>query len=74
MRYLDDLGVNLKLARAMGMTTIKVDDPAVALAELGELQRWPDGAKDEGRRPPIRRRSVVGQTSHEGGSRVAGKR
>jgi putative hydrolase of the HAD superfamily len=32
--YLDDLGVNLKPARAMGMTTIKVVDPVVALAEL----------------------------------------
>ena len=32
--FLDDLGVNLKAARALGMTTIKVDDPAVALAEL----------------------------------------
>jgi putative hydrolase of the HAD superfamily len=32
--FLDDLGVNLKPARAMGMTTIKVDDPAVAIAEL----------------------------------------
>ena len=32
--FLDDLGVNLKPARAMGMTTIKVTDPAVALAEL----------------------------------------
>ncbi|MDW3219193.1 MAG: HAD-IA family hydrolase [Acidimicrobiales bacterium] len=32
--FLDDLGVNLKPARAMGMTTIKVMDPAVALAEL----------------------------------------
>ena len=32
--YLDDLGVNLKPARAMGMTTIKVLDPAVAIAEL----------------------------------------
>lgn len=32
--YLDDLGVNLKPARAMGMTTIKVIDPDVALAEL----------------------------------------
>lgn len=35
--FLDDLGVNLKPARAMGMTTIKVDDPAVALAELERL-------------------------------------
>jgi len=32
--YLDDLGANLKPARAMGMRTIKVDDPATALAEL----------------------------------------
>lgn len=34
---LDDLGVNLKPARAMGMTTIKVTDPAAAIAELGAL-------------------------------------
>lgn len=33
--YLDDLGINLKPARAMGMTTIKVTDPATALADLG---------------------------------------
>lgn len=32
--YLDDLGVNLKPAREMGMHTIKVGDPRVALAEL----------------------------------------
>jgi putative hydrolase of the HAD superfamily len=32
--YLDDLGVNLKPARAMGMTTIKVADAAQAIAEL----------------------------------------
>ena len=32
--FLDDLGINLKPARAMGMTTIKVTDPAAALAEL----------------------------------------
>lgn len=32
--FLDDLGVNLKPARAMGMTTIKVVDPAQALKEL----------------------------------------
>lgn len=32
--YIDDLGVNLKPAREMGMTTIKVIDPAVALAEM----------------------------------------
>lgn len=33
--FLDDLGINLKPARAMGMTTIKVVDPHLALAELG---------------------------------------
>ena len=32
--YLDDLGINLKPARAMGMTTIKVTDPGLALREL----------------------------------------
>jgi len=32
--FLDDLGVNLKSARALGMTTIKVDEPGRALAEL----------------------------------------
>src|ERR1700744_1043852 len=32
--YLDDLGVNLKPAREMGMTTIKVVDAAQALTEL----------------------------------------
>ena len=35
--FLDDLGVNLKPARAMGMRTIKVIDPAAALAELGSV-------------------------------------
>lgn len=35
--FLDDLGVNLKPARAMGMTTIKVTDPDAALDELGAL-------------------------------------
>ena len=32
--FLDDLGVNLKPAAAMGMTTIKVVDPDQALADL----------------------------------------
>jgi putative hydrolase of the HAD superfamily len=32
--YLDDLGSNLKPARTMGMHTIKVDNPDVAIAEL----------------------------------------
>jgi putative hydrolase of the HAD superfamily len=32
--FLDDLGINLKPAREMGMHTIKVEDPGVAIAEL----------------------------------------
>lgn len=32
--FLDDLGINLKPAKAMGMRTIKVGDPDVALHEL----------------------------------------
>ncbi len=32
--YLDDLGVNLKPAKAMGMTTIKVENAAQAIGEL----------------------------------------
>lgn len=32
--FLDDLGINLKPAREMGITTIKVVDPDLALAEL----------------------------------------
>jgi len=32
--YLDDLGTNLKPARKMGMHTIKVEEQAVAIAEL----------------------------------------
>lgn len=35
--FLDDLGVNLKPARALGMQTIKVTDPDVALDELEAL-------------------------------------
>jgi putative hydrolase of the HAD superfamily len=35
--FLDDLGVNLKPARALGMTTIKVEDPATALSELAAV-------------------------------------
>ena len=35
--FLDDIGRNLKTARALGMSTIKVDDPDVALRELGAL-------------------------------------
>jgi putative hydrolase of the HAD superfamily len=32
--FLDDLGINLKPAKAMGMTTIKVGEPGPAIAEL----------------------------------------
>jgi len=32
--FLDDIGANLKPARALGMTTIKVEDPGDALREL----------------------------------------
>ena len=32
--FLDDLGINLKPARQMGMTTIKVTDAATAISEL----------------------------------------
>lgn len=39
--FLDDLGVNLKPARAIGMTTIKVSDPAVAIAELEAVVGFP---------------------------------
>ena len=35
--YLDDLGINLKPARAMGMTTIKVDSAPQALLELEQV-------------------------------------
>jgi putative hydrolase of the HAD superfamily len=41
--FLDDLGVNLKPARAMGMTTIKVVDPARAIAELEAVVGFPLG-------------------------------
>ena len=35
--FLDDIGRNLKTARELGMTTIKVDTPEQALAELEEV-------------------------------------
>ena len=37
MVFLDDLGINLKPARALGMTTIKVVDPDDALDELSKV-------------------------------------
>jgi putative hydrolase of the HAD superfamily len=39
--YLDDLGINLKPARAMGMATIKVEGAAQALDELEALLGLP---------------------------------
>jgi putative hydrolase of the HAD superfamily len=39
--FLDDIGENLKPARRLGMTTIKVVDPAVALAELEAILQLP---------------------------------
>jgi putative hydrolase of the HAD superfamily len=35
--YLDDLGINLKPARALGMRTIKVGDPDLAIDELQSM-------------------------------------
>ncbi|MES1991816.1 MAG: HAD-IA family hydrolase [Pseudomonadota bacterium] len=39
--YLDDLGINLKPAKMLGMTTIKVGDPAIALKELEAAVGFP---------------------------------
>ena len=39
--FLDDLGVNLKPARTMGMTTIKVNEPEAALDELAAVLGFP---------------------------------
>ncbi|MEX2292810.1 MAG: HAD-IA family hydrolase [Acidimicrobiales bacterium] len=41
--FLDDLGVNLKPAAAMGMTTIKVIDPTDALTQLEGVVGFPLG-------------------------------
>jgi putative hydrolase of the HAD superfamily len=38
---LDDIGANLKTARALGMTTLKVADPDAALGELEGLLGFP---------------------------------
>ena len=50
--FLDDLGVNLKPARAMGMTTIKVTDPDAALTELERVVGF---ALRPGTGPPVNR-------------------
>jgi putative hydrolase of the HAD superfamily len=39
--FLDDLGVNLKPARELGMRTIKVGDPSLAIAELEQIVGFP---------------------------------
>jgi putative hydrolase of the HAD superfamily len=39
--FLDDIGLNLKPARALGMTTIKVSEPEAALAELEAILGFP---------------------------------
>ena len=39
--FLDDLGVNLKPARELGMRTIKVTEPSLALAELEAIVGFP---------------------------------
>src|SRR5262249_32810686 len=40
--FLDDIGTNLKAARALGMTTIRVEEPEAALAELARCLAWPE--------------------------------
>lgn len=57
--FLDDLGVNLKPARALGMTTIKVVEPIQALQQLSTIvgiDLTPSDASqlDPGWRPPAR--------------------
>jgi putative hydrolase of the HAD superfamily len=42
--FLDDIGQNLKAARALGMATIKVVDPDHALRDLSALLGFPLGA------------------------------
>lgn len=42
--FLDDLGVNLKAAREMGMATIKVVEPEKALKDLGRIINMDLGA------------------------------
>lgn len=46
--FLDDLGINLKPARALGMRTIKVETSTQALAELERLVGFPVGASSAG--------------------------
>ena len=41
--FLDDIGSNLKTARALGMQTLKVTDADAALAELEAILGFPLG-------------------------------
>jgi putative hydrolase of the HAD superfamily len=43
--FLDDLGINLKSARAMGMQTVKVIDPTAALVALEAIVGFPMAAE-----------------------------
>jgi len=56
--FLDDLGANLKPAREMGMTTIKVDDPHDALRALSALVGFALDAGEE--RGGVSRRTPPG--------------
>jgi putative hydrolase of the HAD superfamily len=49
--FLDDLGVNLKPARALGMTTIKVEDPDTALTALEAVVGFPLRSGDQRHSP-----------------------
>src|SRR5438046_1534243 len=46
---LDDIGANLKTARALGMATIRVIDPGAALRELEALLGFPRGPSSDPR-------------------------
>jgi putative hydrolase of the HAD superfamily len=46
--FLDDIGANLKPARALGLTTIKVDEPGAALALLERTLGFPLGDDEAG--------------------------
>ena len=51
---LDDLGINLKPARALGMATIKVLDAEQAAGELRQLLGWPPTGATASERIPAR--------------------
>jgi putative hydrolase of the HAD superfamily len=51
--FLDDIGLNLKAARALGMATIKVDAPDAALAELERVLGLEAGALASKELPPV---------------------